>query len=131
MVKKELLDQIYNDFSEVIANKDILGILLFGSFTKERNTTKSDIDICVVTPNEEKHQLLSFILQNINVNAKKYDVRLFYELPLYIKINVIEDGFLIYSPNKLDLYEFFYIYRKLWNDQKHRQEISKEDLLLI
>jgi len=118
VVKKELLDQIYNDFSKVIATKDILGILLFGSFTKDKNTNKSDVDICVVAPNEEKHQLLSFVLQNINVQEKKYDV-------------VIEEGLLIYSPNKLDLYEFFYIYRKLWNDQKHRQEISKKDLLLI
>ena len=75
MVKKELLDKIYNDFSEVIANKDILGILLYGSFTKDKNTTKSDIDICVVAPNEEKHQLFSFVLQNVNVNAKKYDWR--------------------------------------------------------
>ncbi len=131
MVKKKLLDQIYKDFSKVIANKDILGILLFGSLTKDKNTNRSDIDICVVAPNEEKHQLFSFILQNINVQAKKYDVRLFYELPLYIKINVIEEGLLIYSPNKLDLYEFFYIYRKLWNDQKHRQGISKEDRLSI
>ena len=131
MVKKELLDQIFNDFEKVIGNKDIFGILLFGSFTRDKNTNKSDIDICVVAPNEEKHKLFSFILQNINVNAKKYDIRLFYELPLYIKINVIEEGILIYSPNKLDLYEFFFIYRKLWDDQKHRQEISKEDLLLI
>ena len=131
MVKKELLNQIFNDFSTVIAKRDILGILLYGSFTKDKNTNKSDIDICVVAPNEEKHHLLSFVLQNINVQKKKYDVRLFYELPLYIKINVIEEGLLIYSPNKLDLYEFFYIYRKLWNDQKHRQETSKEDLLLI
>jgi hypothetical protein len=128
VVKKKLLDQIYKDFSKVIANKDILGILLFGSLTKDKNTNRSDIDICVVAPNEEKHQLFSFILQNINVQAKKYDVRLFYELPLYIKINVIEEGLLIYSPNKLDLYEFFYIYRKLWNDQKHRQGISKENM---
>ena len=131
MVKKELLDQIYNDFSKVVATKDILGILLFGSFTKDKNTNKSDIDICIVAPNEEKQQLLSFVLQNINVQAKKYDVRFFYELPLYIKINIIEEGVLIYSLNKLDLYEFFYIYRKLWDDQKHRQEITKEDLLLI
>ena len=65
------------------------------------------------------------------VNEKNYDIHLFYELLLYIKINVIENGFLIYSPNKLDLYKFFFIYRKLWNDQKHCQEISKENLLLI
>ena len=131
MVKKELLDQIYNDFSNVIEKKDILGILLYGSFTKDKNTNKSDVDICIVAPNEDLHQLLSFILQNINVSAKKYDVRIFNELPLYIKIHIIEDGLLIYSSNKLDLYEFFFIYRKLWDDQKHRQKISKEDLLLI
>ena len=131
MVKKKLLNQIYNDFSYVIKKKDILGILLYGSYSKSKNTNRSDIDICVVAPNEDVHQLLSFLLQNINVNANKYDIRIFNELPLYIKIHIIEDGLLIYSSNKLDLYEFFFIYRKLWDDQKHRQEISKEDLLLI
>ena len=131
MVKKELLAQIYNDFSYVIEKKDILGILLYGSYTKSENTNRSDIDICIVAPNEDLHQLLSFVLQNINVGANKYDIRLFNELPLYIKIHIIEDGILIYSPNELDLHEFFYIYRKLWEDQKHRQEISKEDLLLF
>jgi len=131
VVKKELLDQIYNDFSYVIEKKDILGILLFGSYSKSKNTNRSDIDICVVAPKEDLHKLLSFILQNINVEANKYDIRIFNELPLYIKIHIIEDGLLIYSSNKLDLYEFFFIYRKLWDDQKHRQEISKEELLSI
>jgi len=131
VVKKELLDQIYNDFSYVIEKKDILGILLFGSYSKSKNTNRSDIDICIVAPKEDLHKLLSFVLQNINVEANKYDIRIFNELPLYIKIHIIEDGLLIYSSNKLDLYEFFYIYRKLWDDQKHRQEISKEELLSI
>ncbi len=131
MVKKELLDQIYNDFSYVIEKKDILGILLFGSYSKSKNTNRSDIDICIVAPKEDLHKLLSFVLQNINVEANKYDIRIFNELPLYIKIHIIEDGLLIYSSNKLDLYEFFFIYRKLWDDQKHRQEISKEELLSI
>ena len=77
------------------------------------------------------HNLLSYILQNINVNLKKYDRRFFSELPLYIKINVIEDGILVYSPNKLDLYEYFYTFRKLWADQKHRQTISKDELISL
>ena len=131
MVKKELLEQIYNDFTYVIEKKDILGILLFGSYSKSQNTNRSDIDICIVAPNEEPYQLISFILQNINVDSNKYDIRLFNELPLYIKIHIIEDGIIIYSSNKLNLYEFFFIYRKLWDDQKHRQEISKEELLSI
>jgi len=129
MVKKELLEQIYTDFSIIIQKKEILGILLYGSYLMDKETNRSDIDICIVAPNEDIHQLISFILQNVNVTSKKYDVRVFQELPLYIKINVIENGELLYSANELDLYEYFYLYRKLWNDQKHRQEISREELI--
>ena len=131
MVKREQINQIYNDFQEIFNKKDILGVLLYGSVVTDTNTNKSDIDVCVVAPNENRHQLLSFILQNINVNLKKYDIRFFSELPLYIKIQVIEKGILIYSPDNLELYEYFYFYRKLWADQKHRQEISKEELLSV
>ena len=131
MVKDKLLNQIADDFSEIIKNKKILGILLYGSYVEERNTNRSDIDICVVAPNEDIYELISHLLQNINVNEKKYDIRVFNELPLYIKIQVIQKGLLIYSSNKFDLYEYFYIYRKLWDDQKHRQAISKEELLQI
>ncbi|MHA1342768.1 MAG: DNA polymerase subunit beta, partial [Promethearchaeota archaeon] len=69
--------------------------------------------------------------QNIDVSLKKYDVRTFQELPLYIKIKVIEKGVLIYAPDEPALYEYFYFYRKLWTDQKHRQELSKAELLSI
>lgn len=129
MVREELLTQIKRDFSIIIQNKDILGILLFGSYAVGDQTNRSDIDICVVAPNEDPVKFLSYILQNINVSKKKYDIRLFQELPLYIKIRIIHNGILIYSPDKYDLYEYFYFYRKLWNDQKHRQTLSKDDLI--
>ena len=131
MVKKKLLNQIKKDFSNIVENRKITGILLYGSYTDNKATNRSDIDICIVAPNENIKMLLSFILQNINVNLKNYDVRFFSELPLYIKINVIEKGILIYSPNELDLYEYFYTYRKLWADQKHRQTITKDELISL
>jgi len=129
MVSEKLLTQIGRDFSNVIQNKDILGILLFGSYVAGDQTNRSDIDICVVAPNEDPVKILSYILQKINVSKKNYDVRLFQELPLYIKIRIIHKGIVIYSPDKYDLYEYFYFYRKLWNDQKHRQTLSKDDLI--
>ncbi|MBD3211829.1 MAG: hypothetical protein GF311_04400 [Candidatus Lokiarchaeota archaeon] len=131
MVSEELLIQIQQDFLTIIKNKDILGILLFGSYAKETQTNRSDIDICVVAPNEDPVRLISLILQNINVNSKNYDIRIFQELPLYLKIRIIQNGIVIYSPDKYDLYEFFYFYRKLWNDQKHRQILSKKELLSL
>ncbi len=131
MVSEELLIQLRQDFLPIIKNKNILGVLLFGSYAKGTQTNRSDIDICVVAPNEDPVKLISFILQHINATLKKYDIRLFQEFPLYIKIRVIQNGIIIYSPNKYDLYEFFYFYRKLWNDQKHRQTLSKEELLSL
>lgn len=131
MVKKKLLNQIKKDFSNIIEKKKIIGILLYGSSIDNKTTNRSDIDICVVAPDEDMHNLLSYVLQNINVNLKKYDIRFFSELPLYIRINVIEDGILIYSPNELDLYEYFYTFRKLWADQKHRQIMTKDELISL
>ena len=131
MVKKKLLNQIKKDFSNIIEKKKIIGILLYGSYIDNKTTNRSDIDICVVAPDEDMHNLLSYVLQNINVNLKQYDIRFFSELPLYIKINVVEDGILVYSPNKLDLYEYFYTFRKLWADQKHRQIMTKDELISL
>ncbi len=128
MVKKEFLNRIYNDFKSIIENRKILGILILGSYSEGENTDRSDIDICIVAPDENIQELLAFIWKEINTNLKKYDVRVFNEIPLFIKIQVIEKGILLYTPDKYDLYEYFYFYRKLWSDQKHRQEISKFEL---
>lgn len=129
MVEKQIIKQIRKDFTRIIEKKSIMGIILYGSYLNNKETNRSDIDICVVAPNEDTQELLSYLWQNINVNLKKYDVRLFKELPLYIKIQVIEDGMVIYSPNELDLFEYFYLYRKIWADQEHRQKLTKEELL--
>jgi hypothetical protein len=103
--------------------------MLFGSYSKNQQTNRSDIDICIIAPNIDNHELYSYILSQIDVKTKNYDIRMFLELPIHIKIRIIENGILICSPNQYELYEYFYFYRKLWEDQKRRQEITKEELL--
>lgn len=39
---------------------------------------------------------------------------------MHVKMGVIEDGMVIIG-KKPDIYEYFYKFRKIWNDQKHRQ----------
>ncbi len=129
MVENQIINQIKKDFKLLIQEKKVLGIMLYGSYLNASDTNRSDIDICIIAPNEEGSDLLSFIWSNKVLG--RYDIRLFTELPLYIKIQVIKDGKLIYSSNKYDLYEYFYFFRKLWEDQKHRQELSKEELLTL
>jgi predicted nucleotidyltransferase len=131
VVKEELLKQIKDDFVNVLDKEKVLGILLFGSYANETQTNRSDVDICVVAPEEDSFDLYFLFLEKINVVSKHYDIKFFTELPLYLKIQVIENGILVHSPNELDLYEYFYRFRKLWADQKHRQELSKDELLSL
>ncbi len=131
MVKEELLRQIKDDFVNILEAKDILGLLLYGSITNDKETNRSDIDICVVAPEEDPVNLYSYFSERINISKKRYDIKFFTKLPLYIQIQIIEKGILIHSPNELDLYEYFYFFRKLWADQKHRQELTKEELLSL
>ncbi len=121
MVKGKI-EEIKLDF-EFIKHK-ALAILLFGSMAKGKEAR--DLDICIVKPNEKN--ILNKIFRKINVNEKNYDIYIFEELPLYMKMEVIKNHLIIFSKSKQDLYEYFYFYRKLWKDQEKRNKITKEDL---
>ncbi|HEY0088071.1 MAG TPA: nucleotidyltransferase domain-containing protein [Candidatus Lokiarchaeia archaeon] len=131
MVGEDFLDEIREDFSKIIGKKNILGILLFGSYLNGEETNRSDKDICIVAPEEDEYRIFSEILEKINIGLKKYDIHFFSALPLYIKIQIIESGIVIYSSDELELFEYFYKYRKLWSDQAERQKLTKEDLLSL
>ena len=50
-----------------------------------------------------------------------YDVRVFEFLPLKVKASVME-GYKILFGNPLEISEYFYFWRKMWNDFSHRIE---------
>jgi len=113
------IDEIKKDFKLLFENEGIQSILLYGSYVNGKPHLKSDVDICVVTPNcktiKQKSEMLGYIWGN--VNAEKYDIRLFEELPLYIKISVIKNYKIIYTKDLAELQYYFYVYRKLWEGQ--------------
>jgi len=114
--------------------KEVLAVLLFGSGAKGQLTSRSDRDFCIVIPGlqeiGEKRLLLKKkkIYVNLDVVGKRYDIWLFEELPLYMKLQVIENHKVVFCSDLPTLYEYFYFYRKIWDDQKHRQEMDKEEL---
>jgi len=52
----------------------------------------------------------------------------FEELPLYMKMEVIDNHEIVFAKDELELYEYFYYFRKLWKDQRRRNELSREEL---
>ena len=131
MVRKELVSQIKEDFKFLENDKRVLAVLLFGSQLDESLVTiRSDIDICVVAPSlDDPRKLLDDIFRNLK--RAKYDVKIFEMLPLYLKIDVIMNHYVIFAKDLPQLYEYFYFYRKIWKDQAYRNKVTRDELLRI
>jgi hypothetical protein len=107
--------------------KRVLGVLLYGSWARGDAGPDSDIDICLVAPEaEDKSGLWREFVSHLR--SEKYDVRIFEILPLYIKMAVIEEGSVLWSRDILELYEYFYPFRREWDDQKHRHDLSPGEM---
>ncbi|MBL7117356.1 MAG: nucleotidyltransferase domain-containing protein [Candidatus Syntrophoarchaeum sp.] len=132
---KDDYTNIEADFAFLAEDERIIAVLLFGSGAKEQADERSDRDFCIVAPEirnkGDMRAVLRKIYGNIDVNGKRYDIWLFEELPLYMKVQVIENHKVVFCRDLPSLYEYFYFYRKVWGDQKHRQELDKEELMEI
>ncbi len=109
---------------------EVLGILLYGSWTAGEAHPGSDIDICIVAPKTvDKIKLWRRALAE--VREPLYDLRIFELMPLYLKMEVIERGVVVYASDVYELYEYFYPFRRDWENQKHRQSMSLEEALAM
>ncbi len=128
MDKEEVKQRVKKDFEPLL--DDVLGILLYGSLAAGDDSERSDIDISIVAPTiDDKIGFSRRILSN--VRDARYDVRVFELMPLYLKAEVIEKGEVVYTKNIFKLYEYFYYFRKIWDDQKRRQKLSKNEVLQL
>ena len=108
-----MIEKLKEDFEEF---KDrVFGILLYGSYAKDEYTKRSDIDICLVGVDKDTYMEILGKLGN------KYDIKIFEELPLYIKIDIIKNHKVIWG-NELEVSEYFYKFRKIWRDMEKRIE---------
>ncbi len=132
MVTEAIIKQIQREFAFLEVDVQVLGILLYGSQVTGDATPRSDIDICIVTLTSEPRQLsrmLREIWQRVPVTLLKYDVRMFHELPLFIQKDVIETGQVVCTRDEPALYEYLYPFRKRWEQQKFRQQLSPEEII--
>lgn len=118
------IKEIARDFVK-FKNK-ALGILIYGSYVAREETSRSDIDVCIVAGNREKAKEL--YRETLAIQGKKpiYDIHIFELMPLYIKIRVIEEGRVVLAKNLPELYYYFYFFRKLWQDQAINRIEMKE-----
>lgn len=103
-------------FDRAQADEAILAVLLFGSRARGEATPESDIDLCMVlfpdrdTADERIWVRLEYL------PSEKLDIRLFQQLPLYIRKRVLKDGAILFCRDLDALYELAFRTAKSFAD---------------
>lgn len=104
------IKEIKNDLSLLKDDE----VVLFGSYASGKADIRSDIDIAIITREKDRKKALGKAPDN-------YDIKIFELLPLHIKASLFKNYKVVFG-NRLDISEYFYEFRKLWNDMKYRFE---------
>ncbi len=113
MVKKSLKRQISEDFD--FLKSHLHGIILFGSYTDNSYTIRSDIDICLVAGTRNVKEIFNMFLAD--AVTETYDIKIFETLPLYMKAEVLENAVVVWADDEPELSYYFYRWRRLIDDQ--------------
>ena len=94
-------------------------VVLFGSYVRDEARPGSDIDVAVITHSRDQDQNYTILQGFLGIAPQLYDIKVYELLPLKIQV-AIADEFVPVFGDALDLSEYFYSYRKLWDDCKAR-----------
>lgn len=109
------IQDIKNDLS-VLNNYEVV---LFGSYASGEADIRSDIDIAIITRENDRKKAMELWTKLLGKAPDNYDLKIFELLPLHIKASLFQNYKVIFG-NRVDISEYFYYFRKLWNDMKYR-----------
>jgi len=99
--------------------KEKYDVVAYGSYVEGGMRPNSDIDIVVISHQTNKELNIKLQEELLGKLPLKYEVRIFELLPIHIQISIIENYRVVYG-DLLEISEYFYQYRKKWDDCKYR-----------
>ena len=94
-------------------------VVLFGSQVTGDSRPDSDYDIAVITRLKDINTNISLQKRLLGQFLSIYDIRIFELYPIHIQISIINNYKVIFGDIS-EISEYFYFFRKLWDDCKHR-----------
>ncbi len=110
----ELVEKWIEKELSFLKNK-VVGVLLWGSYVKGEETSRSDIDVCIVAGKETLINILKEVWHKVNLEKRNYDVKIFEELPLFLKIELIIKLFL--QETKKNYFNIFIVNQRQENSR--------------
>jgi len=109
-------------------DKDILAVILFGSFA--RKEPYRDIDICLVLY-PKKYSKLSLSRKKLQylTDFHKTDIQVYQQLPIYIRSRILKEGKVLFCKNEDPLYDIAFETIKDFNDFEPRYKTYLEGVM--
>jgi len=109
-------------------DKDILAVILFGSFA--RKEPHHDIDVCLVLY-PKKHAKLSLSRKKLEylTDFNKTDIQVYQQLPIYIRARILKEGKVLFCKNEDTLYDIAFETIKDFNDFEPRYKTYLEGVM--
>jgi predicted nucleotidyltransferase len=112
-LKIEKLTEVLNPL------KKIYEVVIYGSQVEGGYRPDSDIDIAVITRETNIEKNIEIQKELLGLAPLKFDIRVFELFPIYIQISIIENYQVVFG-DILEISEYFYSFRKKWDDCKYR-----------
>jgi hypothetical protein len=94
-------------------------VVVYGSHVTGDARPGSDIDIAVISRTESAANNKRLLTGFIGKVPPIYDMRIFELLPLKVKASIMDDYRVLFGDGP-EISYYFYQYRKIWDDCKHR-----------
>lgn len=104
--------------------KEKYEIVLYGSQVEGGSRPDSDIDVAVISRENKIETNIKIQEELLGLFPSNFDVRVFELLPIYIQISIIEN-FIVLFGDILEISEYFYSFRKKWDDCKYRMLLNQ------
>src|ERR1700737_425674 len=94
-------------------------VFLWGSHATGSAHARSDVDICVIAgPGADVAALQRLLWREMAAETEQLDLKIFEDLPLYLKGAVLDEGVLLWARDEAALEDYLWRYRKLWRDAR-------------
>jgi predicted nucleotidyltransferase len=94
-------------------------VVLYGSLVTGEFREGSDIDVAVITRVTDRKRNVELLRSLMGKARPVYDIKIFELLSLRLKASVMSSYLALWGEEP-EISEYFYRYRKEWDDQKHR-----------
>lgn len=103
---------------EAQQDSDVLAVMLFGSVARGESSAQSDVDICLVLY-PKRWQLEELARKRWEYLRFDLDIKIFQQLPLYVRRRVLKEGVVLLVKDEDQLYELAFRTAKEFEHFKH------------